>query len=403
MYPLSAGRLRPAHPGDQLSVLAPNSLLVQYLAIGAFVAVVVFAVWGWRRFRPRIVSRVGVVLLAQCLVVVSLAIYYNRTDQIAATWDALAGSQQGLNPAVVVQRDGTASFESSVSTPDRWRVSSSDRLTDSQSAYRSTLVTTMIAGPLTGYNLPAQVYLPGSYAEPASATRQYPVIELLAGYPGSYLSWTYGMHIKATLDHLIARGKMPAVIAVMPSQNPNPPTDSECVNAALTHPSSLAETYLARDVPAYVAATYRTAPGRINWVVGGYSTGGYCAANLAMRHPDVYAAAIVLSGYFIGVHQHAPHQLFANWKGRRANSPQVTICEQRPKVAIFTIAAMDNKEDISAQTRFIRKVPKYDALMAMTTETGGHTPIVWRTGSWRAFVWLAKVLGAPASAPKSAG
>ncbi|PRZ41679.1 putative esterase [Antricoccus suffuscus] len=395
MYPLSA---RPVRPGDQLSVLAPNSLFVQYLAIGAFAAVVVFAVWGWRRFRPRTASRVGVVLVAQCLVVVSIAIYYNRTDQIAATWDALAGSQQGLNPAVVVQRDGSASFGSSAFAQDRWNVSAADRLTDSQSAYRSTLVTTTIAGPQTGYNLPAQVYLPGSYADPASTTRQYPVIELLAGYPGSYLSWTYGMHLKATLDSLIAEKKMPAVIVVMPSQNPNPPSDSECVNASFAHPSSMAETYLTRDVPAYIAATYRSAPGRINWVIGGYSTGGYCAANLALRHPQVYASAMVLSGYFIGVHEHGPHQLFANRKDLRANSPQLTICEPRPKVAIFTIAAKDNKEDISAQARFIRKVPKYDALMAMTTETGGHTPVVWRIGSRHAFVWLARVLGPGVSA-----
>lgn len=33
----------------------------------------------------------------------------------------------------------------------------------------------------------------------------------------------------------------------------------------------------------------------------GYSTGGFCAVNLAIRHPDQFSAAVSLSGYFHAV------------------------------------------------------------------------------------------------------
>ena len=380
----------PSHPLR----FGPNSTFVQVLVMVLALVVIAVAIWGWRRFRPRLFSQIAVVLLAQVLIVVSVAIYVNRSEQIATTWSALTGSAQGLGPRMVAATDGTASF--GVHYSNNWRVPPPDRALDTGTAYKSRIVQTQIPGALTGYNLAAQIYLPGSYDSPTSALRRYPVIELLAGFPGSYLSWTNGILLKDTLDQLIAEGKMPAVIAVMPSQNPHPPGDSECVDVdPHVHTDSRAETYLAHDLPTYVAHSYRAAAGRINWVVGGYSTGGYCAANLALRHPATYAAALVLSGYFVSVHDSTTGHLFKDRRSRRANSPEFTIGKPHPKLAIFTIAAKDNHRDVSNQEHFARRVPKADALMVMTTATGGHTPPVWRVGSRFGFIWLAKIFTAP--------
>ncbi|MER6384187.1 alpha/beta hydrolase-fold protein [Streptomyces sp. NPDC001250] len=56
------------------------------------------------------------------------------------------------------------------------------------------------------------------------------------------------------------------------------------------------ETYLAVDVPAQLVAHYQVSNAPRSWAAMGYSTGGFCAANVAFHHPARYAAAAALSG-----------------------------------------------------------------------------------------------------------
>lgn len=364
---------------------APNSLLFQIVLALVTIAVASVVLWRWRSFR--FANRVLAVVLVEVLIVLSVLTYVNRVNDIVTTWSSLTGSTNGLMPTVLSQSNGTGNVAGGA---DMWRPTAQMRTADMSNAYRSTITSITIGGGPTGYDLPAQVYLPGSYDDAQSSARTYPVLELLAGFPGSYLSWSTGLHLKHTLDTLIRHGEMPAVIAVMPSQNPFPPADSECVNAdPSVHSDSRAESYLTDDVPAYLEQHYRVASGRINWVIGGYSTGGYCAANLALRHPNLYGSAIALSAYFIGLRDDTTGRLFKNREEFEANSPQVTITKPHPALAFFTIYADDNKRDSRDSRRFVEAIPASDAHLAMATASGGHTPPVWRVGSRYAFVWLA--------------
>lgn len=369
--------------------LAPNTLLFLLLLILVTVGVIAFAAWQWRR--RRVTGRIMLVVLSQVLVMLSVLTYINRADDLITTWSSLVGSTAGQSPAVVSRSAGTGVF--GTRAPNSWKLTPAQRQVDMSTAANSTLRSITIGGGATGYNLNAQVYLPGSYNDSQSAARKFPVLELLAGFPGSYLSWSTGIQLKQTLDELIAQGKMPAVIAVMPSQNPHPPDNSECLNGnRAAHPDSRAETYLTGDVPAYLAQHYRTGQGRINWVIGGYSTGGYCATNLALRHPDRYASVIALSGYFTAIHSGNTQPLFQDRQRRAANSPQLTVTQPHPKLAFFTINAKDNLLDALSNQKFINAIPAADAHLAMTTQSGGHTPLVWRVGSRYAFIWLAQLL-----------
>jgi len=56
--------------------------------------------------------------------------------------------------------------------------------------------------------------------------------------------------------------------------------------------------WLAQDVPNWVTHTFRVQTDRASWATIGNSTGGWCAAMVAMLHPAQYAAAIVMGGYF---------------------------------------------------------------------------------------------------------
>ncbi len=58
------------------------------------------------------------------------------------------------------------------------------------------------------------------------------------------------------------------------------------------------DTYLTQDVRADALARYRVSLDPSQWGVAGCSSGGFCAANLALRHPGSFGAAAVIEGYF---------------------------------------------------------------------------------------------------------
>src|SRR2546421_187665 len=86
----------------------------------------------------------------------------------------------------------------------------------------------------------------------------------------------------------------PAVL-VMPDANGGDRISLQCLNQ-VGGPQDL--TYLAVDLPAQVARMLRVSRPGPAWAVAGYSEGGFCAANMALRYPHRYGFAGVLSGYF---------------------------------------------------------------------------------------------------------
>ena len=72
--------------------------------------------------------------------------------------------------------------------------------------------------------------------------------------------------------------------------------DTECVNGDPGKPQI--ETWLAEDVPNWIARTFRVTTQRSSWATMGLSAGGWCAAMATMLHPAQYSAAVVFGGYF---------------------------------------------------------------------------------------------------------
>ena len=59
-----------------------------------------------------------------------------------------------------------------------------------------------------------RVYTPAQYDDPGAATRRYPVVFLLHGWPGSDGNWPGLGRAVVTADSLIAGGRMPPAILV---------------------------------------------------------------------------------------------------------------------------------------------------------------------------------------------
>lgn len=136
-------------------------------------------------------------------------------------------------------------------------------------------------------------YLPPGYDD---SGQRYPVIYALAGFTGTGLNMTgfsvWEESLPEQMDDLIVSAGCPPVIVAMPDCFTRL-GGSQYVNSTATGPY---EDYLTSEVIPFVDGELRTIPERDRRGVLGKSSGGYGALTLAMKHPDLFAAAACHSG-----------------------------------------------------------------------------------------------------------
>jgi endo-1,4-beta-xylanase len=140
------------------------------------------------------------------------------------------------------------------------------------------------------------LYLPPGYQ--SDTARRYPVVYWLHGL-GAHPHHADGF--LQTLDAAIRENRCPPLIAVVP----NGLRDSWYVDSA--DGSQPVETVLIKDLVPHIDATYRTIPDRRARALEGFSMGGWGAAHLLFKHPDVFCAATL-----IGAPIHTPAS-FRRW------------------------------------------------------------------------------------------
>jgi S-formylglutathione hydrolase FrmB len=118
-----------------------------------------------------------------------------------------------------------------------------------------------------------------------------PVLYMLHGYPGHPPALARWM--APVLDETFKQGAKPFVVAI-PDGNGRSHPDTEwadSVNGRTLVESSLLKKVLpAVEGPKLLPAGMRA--------VGGFSMGGYGAANLGLRHPNVFGQIVAISGYY---------------------------------------------------------------------------------------------------------
>ncbi len=134
----------------------------------------------------------------------------------------------------------------------------------------------------------ALVLLPPSYDSDSS--RRYPVVYALHGYSIGAEQWSKEIHVPQTLEGAFAKGAR-ELIVVMP--------DSKTLYLGSMYSSSVTtgdfETYVSRDVVAYMDSHYRTIPDRSSRGLVGHSMGGYGATRIGMKHPEVFGSLYIMS------------------------------------------------------------------------------------------------------------
>lgn len=252
---------------------------------------------------------------------------------------------------------------------------------------------TVLPGRRSGITRPGMIYLPPQYFQKAYAGRRFPVVELLHGSPGGPGDYEGRLKISGMLRKLIAAHKARPMVLVIPDANGGHDHSTQCLNAVNGEQD---ETYLATDVPDDVAGRLRVDRPGSTWAIAGFSEGGYCAANLALRHTDRFGAAASLSGYFEPQrHNRYPTQLdpFAGNRAlRAANSPLKTLSRTIPPFPLphfWVMTGSANQADLVQAHAFVDLLRRYQPHVPLLVVKGGqHNYVAWREAFPKMLEWV---------------
>ena len=127
------------------------------------------------------------------------------------------------------------------------------------------------------------IYLPAGYQD---SGLDYPVLYLLHGNLGTEQSWVGAGNIQQTADQLIAAGTIEPLLIVIPADPKFWWADG---------PEEQSMTALIKDLRGQIEGQFRTIEGREGRAIAGYSAGGFGTANIALKYPELFAAAAPLS------------------------------------------------------------------------------------------------------------
>jgi S-formylglutathione hydrolase FrmB len=173
---------------------------------------------------------------------------------------------------------------------------------------------------------PGSIYVPPAFFSPRHAP--LPVVVMLGGTPSAPDAWPRAGSAAATADEYAAAHGGIAPILAFVDQNGSFTGDSECVDG----PSGNAETFLAVDVPRYLSTATGAALDPHRLTIAGFSEGGTCAIDLALRHPDVYGAFIDLAGDqapTLGAPQQTLQHLYGGSEAAMVAHDPATLLRQR--------------------------------------------------------------------------
>ena len=351
------------------------------VALALFVLLVI----GWPRWGGRVARGAirGVqVLLLNVLVVALAGAALNDQYLFDSSWSDLLGSRSS---ELQLHHGGQAHqvVDAKVVGPGLTHANGPTSFTLPQPGSR--LQSYAVSDRHTGSSGQVLVYLPRGY-DPKSP-RTYPVIEGLHGFPGSPRSFSR-LSFLSTVDTLTAEHRLAPSIFVIPLIDTPASLDTECVNGAPGLPQT--DTWLARDLPAWVVTHLHARAERTSWAAVGYSYGAWCAASITMRHPDVFGAAIVLQGYFRPDFTAAYDPLTP--KGLEAYDLVRLARTSPPPVALWVLATRQDQLSYPSTSRFLSVAKPPLDVSATILATGGHRDSVWEPYLPAAMSWLGRTL-----------
>jgi enterochelin esterase-like enzyme len=348
----------------------------------------------------RAATRVALLGLSQVTAVLLVAALLNDYGYFYGSWSELLGGSTS-DGRLVHARAAHGALAAREAVPLTAR-SSGDRVTTlpgiaaslSQWRVEGRLESVRVSGGRSRLSEHAFVYLPPQYYQPAWAHRTFPAVEVLTGFPANDLSLVNRMYYPQVLQQQLAAHRARPMVLVMLRSTISPPRDTECTDIPA---GPQVETFLAQDVPVAIRDSLRVSP--VGWGVIGDSTGGYCAAKIAMKHSDVFSAAVSLSGYYHALQDASTGDL---WGGSRVvrslNDPEWRLrhLAAPPVSLLLTISRQEHGPWGYVDTRrFLSLVRPPLHADSLVVARGGHNYAAWDAELPRAVSWLSAHLRPP--------
>jgi enterochelin esterase-like enzyme len=395
------------------------SLSFRVTAIVAAAIVAVLTIVLWNRMpghkAVRVTARTILVLTGEALATLALLAWLNVSyGGLFVSWSDLLGNQS-MNGAYFAGQEGdiflhpvapgndsaTSSGSGQVDatgTPETTATPSTSRQRFRQAGYGGFEEMTL-TGARSGMKAQVFVWTPPQYAQ--DPHEDFPVLMLLHGIPGDPQGWLGPMNVVDHLEAAMATGTVHPYILVVPSITPSaalsaPWNTPECSNVP---GYANVATWLTADVRDLVLDHFRALSSGLGWGVVGYSTGGFCAAKLVLQYPELFQAAVSLSGYY------SPESLLLtrNPKLDRANSPLWLLGHTRtPAVSLLmTGSDQDTADPVSEITQLLAAAKANPLSRATEVRSfvapigGGHNQSAWEKMLPTAFTWLSERLSGP--------
>jgi S-formylglutathione hydrolase FrmB len=243
----------------------------------------------------------------------------------------------------------------------------------------------------------AKIYLaPAYFTYPRP---RLPVLVLLAGQPGTPQDWLSAGKLARIMDRFAADHHGLAPVVVVADDTGSRFGNPLCLDSR----RGKADTYLARDVPAWIRTHLTVDPDPKGWAVGGVSYGGTCALQLATNHPDVYPTFLDISGSAeptLGDRGRTVAKAFGTDRAAfvRVNPLDLLRARRYPgSAAAIVVGTAD--VDIKPDARLVYRATTAAGMDSQYTEVpGSHDWRAFSEGLTRELPWLAQRIGLTDSA-----
>ena len=315
-------------------------------------------------------------MLCQLLAIGAIGLYANNQYGFYNDWGDLAGESDAAAGAVdltnLVPADGSQGrvMTISVKVPD--------------------------AKGLGAARLPVLVWVPKEYDQLQHRLTRYPTVMVLPGQPSTPEAMFNGFTFGQQATQAIESGKVKPFIAVFPPLMIAPPRDTECTDVP---GGPQAETWLATSVREQVIRGVRSDPAGAKWSAMGFSTGGFCAAKLLLRHRSEFSAAISFGGYFGAETDPTTGSLFkGHAKLRNENSP-IWLIKQPPQrqTDLLIVASKQDKDSwapgaaYADTAKMVTQSSGIPGVATLLMATGGHNYSTYGPTLPQSLAWLGQV------------
>ncbi len=349
--------------------------LFSITAVGLTLFAVIY--WGkiYRRTFLNLLLRLLIILLCQALALVSIGLEVNRSNGFYESWNDLFGTSSNYS-----QSSTTAGSKALITGKE---LRKADKL-----PLQSRLVRDVITGSQSQVSNVVFLDLPKSAVDDINAKtaldpKRYRVIEFLTGFPSQPLMWVKVLKIDHDLALYNQQHVGREIIGIFPEVNLAGHYDLECMNLPGTRPP--AETWLSTDMHSYFATRLGMPDSR--WGIMGVSTGGWCAAMLSVRHPDLYSAAASIAGYYrpalpLTDPIALQNEMIKKYDFDKAEAALTQIQK------LYITASLGDVYSIRETKKFLAKKHPNLAITYKELPSGGHNARVWISLIPGALDWL---------------